>query len=107
MTFRAQIPHGSDLGQRARPKSVPSAAQVGALSAAVDGVPFKQLMDAAGATNRTRFREQVVRPLLTAGLLEMTIPDKPRSSRQGYRTTPAEVELLDCGASGSTGDEGN
>jgi ATP-dependent DNA helicase RecG len=50
-----------------------------------------ELMAVAGRTNRTKFRDQVVRPLLDAGLLEMTIPDKPRSSKQQYRTTPAGV----------------
>lgn len=42
-----------------------------------------------GRTNRTKFRDQVVAPLLEAGLLEMTVPDKPRSSKQQYRITEA------------------
>lgn len=41
----------------------------------------------SGRTDRTKFRDQVVAPLLEAGLLEMTIPDKPRSSKQQYCTT--------------------
>ena len=44
-------------------------------------------MTYARRTNRTKFREQVLRPLLQRGLIEMTIPDKPRSSRQRYRIT--------------------
>ncbi len=32
---------------------------------------------------------QIVAPLLEAGLLEMTIPGKPRSSKQHYRITEA------------------
>jgi ATP-dependent DNA helicase RecG len=43
----------------------------------------------SGRTDRTKFRDQVVAPLLEAGLLEMTIPDKPRSSKQQYRVTEA------------------
>ena len=41
---------------------------------------------------RTRFRDRVVRPLLDAGWLEMTVPDKPRSLKQRYRTTDAMGE---------------
>lgn len=37
---------------------------------------------------------QVLNPLIDAGLLEMTIPDKPRSSKQRYRTTAAGLMLL-------------
>jgi ATP-dependent DNA helicase RecG len=50
-------------------------------------------MAACGRTNRTKFRDQVLRPLLEAGLLEMTVPDKPRSPQQRYRTTEAGRRL--------------
>ncbi len=40
-----------------------------------------------GRTNRTKFRSQVLQPLIVNGLIEMTIPDKPRSSKQKYRLT--------------------
>jgi ATP-dependent DNA helicase RecG len=54
-----------------------------------------ELMASAGRTNRTKFRDQVLRPLLDADLLEMTVPDKPRSSNQQYRTTAAGLERID------------
>ena len=52
-----------------------------------------ELMVVLGRTNRTRFRDQVLRPLLHAGWIEMTIPDKPTSGRQRYRLTPLGREL--------------
>ena len=45
------------------------------------------LMALTGRSDRTKFRHQVLNPLLEAGLIEMTIPDKPRSSKQKYRLT--------------------
>lgn len=48
---------------------------------------IKDLMKMSGRSNRTKFRDQVLKPLLEAGLVEMTIPDKPTSSKQGYRIT--------------------
>lgn len=48
----------------------------------------------ANRRNRTKFRDQVLRPLLEVGLLEMTIPDKPRSSKQKYRLTAKGRDLL-------------
>ncbi len=38
-------------------------------------------------SDRTKFRNQVLRPLLDAGFVEMAIPDKPTSSKQKYRIT--------------------
>jgi len=35
--------------------------------------------------DRTKFRQQVLTPLIEIGLVEATIPDKPASSRQKYR----------------------
>ncbi|WP_256590473.1 Fic family protein [Pseudomonas sp. Irchel 3A18] len=48
-----------------------------------------ELMTFVGRSNRSKFREQVLTPLLTLGVVEMTIPDKPNSSKQRYRLTAA------------------
>lgn len=53
-----------------------------------------ELLAIAGRTNRTKFRDQVLKPLLQAGWLEMTIPDKPTSSNQKYRLTNQGKALL-------------
>jgi len=45
------------------------------------------LMEWTGRTNRSKFRQSVLTPLLTLGLVEMTVPDKPTSSKQRYRCT--------------------
>jgi predicted transcriptional regulator len=52
------------------------------------------LMKIVGRADRTKFRHQVLRPLIDAGLVAMTIQDKPRSSRQRYRTTERGKTLL-------------
>jgi len=46
-----------------------------------------ELMEWVGRTNRTKFREEILNPLIETRLVEMTIPDKPRSSKQKYRLT--------------------
>ena len=46
-----------------------------------------ELMSVLGRSNRTKFRDQVLAPLLRAELVEMTIPERPRSSKQRYRLT--------------------
>ena len=51
-------------------------------------------MQTLGRHNRTKFRDQVLKPLLDAGWLEMTIPDKPTSSKQKYRLTARGGELV-------------
>jgi len=48
-----------------------------------------------GRSDRTKFRDQVLNPLLDAGFVEMTIPDKPRSSKQKYRLTKEGRQALD------------
>ena len=53
------------------------------------------LMQIAGRSNRTKFRHQVLKPLLEDGWIEMTIPEKPTSSNQKYRTTELGRALLD------------
>ena len=62
---------------------------------AISGEMTRQgLRDALGLKNDEHFRKAYLLPALQAGLIEMTIPDKPRSRNQRYRLTPAGREFL-------------
>ena len=52
-----------------------------------------QLQDILGISNRPHFVEAYLGPALKAGLIEMTLPDKPQSRKQQYRRT-AQGEAL-------------
>ena len=54
----------------------------------------QQLQEALGLKHQVHFRLAYLQPALRAGLIAMTIPDKPRSSRQRYRLTPAGRRYL-------------
>jgi predicted HTH transcriptional regulator len=59
-----------------------------ALSAAAMGPQSRDKMQtAAGLANREHFRKAYLDPLVTAGWLSRTIPDKPTSRLQKYRLT--------------------
>ena len=60
----------------------------------IESSSLLELMELSGRSNRTKFRDQVLRPLLDAGLMEMTLPDKPKSSKQRYRITKAGQAAL-------------
>jgi len=75
-------------------KSGPSRDQVNILRNCLDEKPIVDLMALRGRTNRTKFRDQVLKPLIDNGLIEMTIPDKPRSSKQRYRITALGKDVL-------------
>ena len=76
-------------------KSALSRHQVEILRKCLEEQPVTALMAIAGRADRTKFRNQVLGPLLAEGLLSMTIPDKPRSSKQRYRTTKAGLGMLE------------
>ena len=48
-----------------------------------------ELLQALRRRDRKHLREALLRPALREGLVEMTLPDKPRSRRQRYRLTDA------------------
>ena len=50
-----------------------------------DTLTTKELMDRLGLKHRPTFRKNYLLPSMKLGLVEMTIPDKPNSSRQKYR----------------------
>ena len=49
---------------------------------------------ALGLKGQANFRDRYLGPALEANLIEMTIPDKPRSSKQRYRLTARGATLL-------------
>ncbi len=53
-----------------------------------------ELMKIAGRSDRTKFRDQVLGPLIVSGFLEMTFPHKPRSSKQKYRLTKKGIRYV-------------
>ena len=57
------------------------------VQALVGEMTRQQLQRALGLKDDEHFRKAYLQPALDAGLIEMTIPDKPRSGRQKYRLT--------------------
>lgn len=55
----------------------------------------QQLKEALGLKDDEHFRKAYLLPALDAGLIEMTIPDKPRSSKQKYRLTDKGRQVVD------------
>ncbi|MFW5783094.1 MAG: ATP-binding protein [Spirochaetota bacterium] len=62
--------------------------QVAVLRNSMTESKLVDLMAPLGRADRTKFRNQVLNPLLEEGLIAMSRPDKPRSSKQTYRITP-------------------
>ena len=65
---------------------------------------ISELLIIVGRSNRTKFRDQVLRPLIDSGLVEMTIPDKPNSRLQKYRLTEKGKLLLNTQSAVNTGE---
>jgi ATP-dependent DNA helicase RecG len=54
-----------------------------------------QLSEFLKRSDRTKLKQIVLTPLLDAGLLARTYPDKPNSPKQKYVMTPQGEELLE------------
>ena len=52
----------------------------------------KEMQEFMGLTGRRNFSERYIKPLLNAGKIEMTIPDKPNSKNQKYKKVNFEVK---------------
>jgi len=46
-----------------------------------------ELIKILGRSNKTKFKQDILNPLIKCGFLELTIPEKPRSPNQKYRLT--------------------
>jgi ATP-dependent DNA helicase RecG len=96
----AQVPHKhpastNDVAGKAGTKLALSRHQVEMLAKCQEDQPLVALLAITGRSDRTKFRNQVLGPMLAEELLEMTIPDKPRSSKQRYRITRRGREILE------------
>ncbi len=68
------------------PEVVPEVApEVRLLSILTSEMTRQKLKEALGLKDDEHFRKACLLPALDAGLIEMTIPDKPRSSKQKCR----------------------
>lgn len=52
-----------------------------------------ELMTHSGYSQRPYFKARHIEPLLAGGILRMTVPDKPRSSKQRYVLTEMGLKL--------------
>ncbi len=68
--------------------------EVRLLSVLAGEMTRQQIKEALGLKDDEHFRKAYLLPTLDAGLIEMTIPDKPRSSKQKYRLTDKGRQLL-------------
>jgi ATP-dependent DNA helicase RecG len=54
---------------------------------------LNELLEITGYKQRPHFKAHHLEPLLQGGVLRMTVPDKPTSSKQQYVLTDAGVRL--------------
>ncbi len=70
--------------------------EVGKMLAVIQGEMSRaEIQQKLGLTDEKHFREHYQQPAVAMELIEMTIPDKPRSSKQKYRLTNAGKRLLE------------
>ena len=53
-----------------------------------------ELQTATGLKNADHFRRSYLAPAMSNGLLKVTVPDSPRSTKQRYRLTAAGKQWL-------------
>ncbi len=68
--------------------------QIRLIRAVLGEMAGQQLQEALNLSDTKYFRSNFLLPALHDGLIEMTVPDKPRSSKQRYRLTPKGSEHL-------------
>jgi ATP-dependent DNA helicase RecG len=83
---------GSGIHPRSHPPITP---EVRKMLAILKGEMFrKEIRQILGLKDEKYFRTAYQQPAVAAGLIEMTVPDKPHSRLQKYRITPKGIALL-------------
>ena len=77
--------HGAEVAPQVTPQVAP---QVKRLLEVMTGEHSRQeLQQKLGLSDREYFRKALLQPAIEEGVVELTIPDKPRSRLQSYRLT--------------------
>ena len=64
-------------------------------------LPIISLMEAVGEKNRSRYRQNILKPLMDGDIIEQTIKNIPNSPKQKYALTNKGKELLNKIAEGT------
>lgn len=75
----------SALTTSATPQVAPQVARL--LAVLIGDMSREEIQSNLGLQDRKSFRDRYLTPALTAGLIEMSLPDKPNSRLQKYRLT--------------------
>lgn len=80
---------------QATPQDTPQAMKINSiLKFCIDGKTREEIQDKIQISDRKYFRTDLLNPLIKDGLIELTIPDKPNSPNQKYRTTTKGLDKL-------------
>jgi ATP-dependent DNA helicase RecG len=92
VAFPAVVGPAPQVTPQVAPQVTPQVVAI--LTAARHPRSRSELQESAGLKDREHFRMAYLEPLLATRWLEMTIPDKPTSSKQRYRVTEAGRQAL-------------
>ncbi len=88
-------PSSDQVSDQVGTKSAPSKHQVKIIRRCTVDTGIVDLMKIEGRSDRTKFRNQVLKPLIEDKFIEMTIPDNPTDPNQKYRLTELGKLLLE------------
>ena len=99
ITFPISVQDVTQLAPSRHPvstQSIPNAENIdGLINFCTEARSFGEMLAFMGLTDRTKFRRKYIHPLLEAGILEQTMPEKPNSRNQKYQLTTKGLELIE------------
>lgn len=101
--IRITLPISGRVGTQSAPSQHPVSTQLAPsienidklIGFCVEARSFAEILSFMDATDRTKFRRKYIYPLLNAGILRQTIPDKPNSRNQKYQLTDKGLQILE------------
>ena len=99
ITLPISVQDGTQLAPSRHPVGTQSAPSVENIDKLIvfcsEARSFSEMLAFMDLTDRTKFRRKYIHPLLEAGILEQTMPEKPNSRNQKYQLTAKGLELIE------------